>query len=72
MKISLSSKKFSIQKTFTKVSVCYNSNIKLRASRNILANSLNLLSSSSKLCKAQHVRKSEDLLTLAYRRRIIT
>ncbi|MEK6894492.1 MAG: hypothetical protein AABX10_03445 [Nanoarchaeota archaeon] len=38
---------------------------KLRARRNMLANSNNLLDSSSKLCKAQHVRKSKDLLTLA-------
>ncbi len=49
MKISTNFEKFSIQETFLqlKVSVCLISDIKLRASRNILANSLNLLSSST-------------------------
>jgi len=32
----------------------------------------NLNCSSSKLCKAQHVRKSEDLLTLAFGGKIKT
>ncbi|MBS3081521.1 hypothetical protein J4416_01105 [Candidatus Pacearchaeota archaeon] len=57
MKISLSNKKFPIQETFNCKKV------------SVCSNSY---CSPSKLCRAQHVCKSKDLLTLTIGRRIRT